>query len=135
MNKDLVSTLIEKAKQVRAFSQAKYSNFEVGAAILASNGKIYTGCNVESSSYGLTICAERVALTKALSEGVTKYEAIAIAGPDEDYCPPCGACRQLLFDYAPDITVILPGIKKEKILTLRKLLPMAFEAKRLKKNK
>ena len=132
MDKDKVNTLIEHAQQARAFSQAKYSNFEVGAAILADNGKIYTGCNIESTSYGLTICAERVALTKALSEGVTKFKAIAVSGPGEDYCPPCGACRQLLFDYAPDIIVILPGANKEKTINLRDLLPMAFEEKRLK---
>ena len=135
MDKDIINRLIEKAKQARSFSQAKYSKFEVGAAIIATNGTIFTGCNVESTSYGLTICAERVALTKALSEGVIKFEAIAIVGPDEDYCPPCGACRQLLFDYAPEIKVILPGEKREEIVTIRELLPMAFEEKRLKKNK
>ena len=135
MDKDIIKRLIEKAKQARSFSQAKYSKFEVGAAILTTNGKIFTGCNVESTSYGLTICAERVALTKALSEGVIKFKAIAIVGPDEDYCPPCGACRQLLFDYAPEIKVILPGKQKEEMVTIKELLPMAFEEKRLKKNK
>ena len=135
MDKAVIKALIGKAKESRSFSQAKYSNFEVGAAILTDSGEIFTGCNIESTSYGLTICAERVALTKALSEGKTRFKAIAIAGPGEEYCPPCGACRQLLYDYAPEIEVILYGSKNDKTISLKKLLPMAFVEKRLKKNK
>ncbi|KON28413.1 cytidine deaminase [miscellaneous Crenarchaeota group archaeon SMTZ-80] len=126
--------LINQAKAARIFSQAKYSNFKVGAALETIDGEIYSGCNVESSSYGLSICAERVAITKAISEGKKKFKSIAIIGPDQDYCPPCGACRQLLYDYAPDITVLLTNGKEIKEYNIKELLPIAFdEAKLVKK--
>jgi len=128
-----IKNLVTSAKNARKYSQAKYSKFQVGAAVETETGKIFTGCNVESSSYGLTICAERVALTKALSEGETQFHSIAITGPDNDFCPPCGACRQLLFDYAQDIEVILSNGKENKIFTLKELLPFAFEESKLKK--
>jgi cytidine deaminase len=133
MNKKKIDLLIEKAIEVQSFSQAKYSNFQVGAAIRTVDDKIFTGCNVESTSYGLTICAERVALTKALSEGFTQFDAIAIVGPGAEICPPCGACRQLLYDYAPQIDVILVNMGDVQIISLADLLPLAFEEKRLKK--
>ncbi len=126
--------LIAAATEVRKFSQSKYSDFAVGAALLTQDGKIISGCNVESSSFGLTICAERVALTKALSEGKLNFTHIAIIGPGEDYCPPCGACRQLLYDYAPDIHVILVKKNQIKMITLKELLPLAFEETRLRKS-
>ena len=97
-SKNQVTHLIQSALMARSFSQAKYSNFKVGAALETLDGEIITGCNIESSSYGLTICAERVALTKALSEGKLNFHRMAIVGPDNDFCPPCGACRQLLYD-------------------------------------
>ncbi len=127
MKKYDINNLTQKALGARQFSQAKYSHFEVGAALLAENGTIVTGCNVESSSYGLTVCAERVALTKALSEGITKFTAIAIAAKDGEFCPPCGACRQLLYDYAPDLDIILTNGKENKKYKLNDLLPLAFE--------
>ncbi len=120
-------TLTQKALEARQFSQAKYSHFQVGAALLAENGTIVTGCNVESSSYSLTICAERVALTKALSDGITKFKAIVIAAKDGEFCPPCGACRQLLYDYAPDLDIILTNGTDNKTYKLKDLLPHAFE--------
>ncbi|MGD9486495.1 MAG: cytidine deaminase [Calditrichaceae bacterium] len=123
--------LIDAAKNARKYSQAKYSNFRVGAALLDEDGQIFSGCNIESSSYSLTICAERVALTKALSQGVTKFRAIAITAIDGKFCSPCGACRQLLYDYAPEIDVILTDGKNQKILKLRELLPYAFEESQL----
>jgi len=123
--------LVAAAKQARQFSQAKYSHFRVGAAIVTEDNEIYKGCNVESSSYGLTICAERVALTKALSEGKTKFKALAIAAKDGEFCPPCGACRQLLYDYAPNIDIILTNGKEQKIYPLKDLLPVAFEDSQL----
>jgi cytidine deaminase len=126
--------LILAAREVRNYSQAKYSDFAVGAALLTNDGEIITGCNVESSSFGLTICAERVALTKALSDGITKFSHIAIVGPGEEYCPPCGACRQLLYDYAPDIEVILIKKNQIKMISLKELLPLAFEETRLRKS-
>jgi cytidine deaminase len=133
-SKDNFENLIRAASEMRKFSQAKYSNFAVGAALLTTDGEIITGCNVESSSFGLTICAERVALTKALSEGKTKFSHIAVVGPANDYCPPCGACRQLLYDYAPDIAIIMTNEETVKILPLRDLLPLAFEETQLRKS-
>jgi cytidine deaminase len=125
--------LIKQARDAQAFSQAKYSNFKVGAALETIDGEVFTGCNVESSSYGLSICAERVALTKALSQGNLKFKAIAIIGPEKDYCPPCGACRQLLYDYASEIDVILTDGKDVKVYTLKDLLPEAFEETKLRR--
>jgi cytidine deaminase len=125
--------LISKAKDARNLAQARYSNFKVGAALLTTDDNIITGCNVESSSYGLTICAERVALTKALSEGISKFKAIAIYAKDGTYCSPCGACRQLLYDYAPDIDVILSNGNEKKIMKLKELLPFAFDDSQLGK--
>ena len=125
--------LISKAKAARNLAQARYSNFKVGAALLTDNNKIITGCNVESSSYGLTICAERVALTKALSEGITAFKAIAIYAKDGALCPPCGACRQLLYDYASNIDIILSDGKEQQIIKLRELLPMPFDESQLGK--
>ena len=133
MFKNQYELLISKAKEARNLAQARYSSFKVGAALLAENNEIFTGCNVESSSYGLTICAERVALTKALSEGTSKFKAIAIYAKDGSICPPCGACRQLLYDYAPEIDVILSDGKKQQIIKLKELLPFAFDDSQLGK--
>jgi cytidine deaminase len=125
--------LIKRAIQAREFAQAKYSGFRVGAALETPAGKIITGCNVESSSYGLTICAERVALTKALSENILEFSRIAIVGPDGDFCPPCGACRQLLYDYAPEIMIVLWNGTEACTYSLKDLLPVAFESSKLSK--
>ena len=119
--------LIEEAVKARGNAYAPYSNFQGGAALLAADGRIFTGCNVENASYGLTICAERVALFKAVSEGAREFKAIAIAcgaGP----CAPCGACRQVLSEFAPDLLVIMTDAqgkepRREKLSTL---LPLAF---------
>ncbi len=128
-----IKNLVKSAVDARKFSQAKYSDFKVGAALLSANGKVYSGCNVESSSYSLTICAERVALVKALSEGDNNFEAIAIVAKEGEFCPPCGACRQLLYDYAPDLKIILSDGKNEKIYQLNELLPEAFSNEMLEK--
>ncbi len=125
--------LVDVATEARNFSQAAFSGFRVGAAIETEDGKIFSGCNVESSSYGLTICAERVALTKALSEGYTRFTAIAVVGPINDYCPPCGACRQLLHDYAPELKIVLSNGKEIREHSLKELLPFAFEKTNLRK--
>jgi len=122
-----IKNLVLAAQKARNFSQAKYSKFRVGAALLAEDGSVFSGCNVESSSYSLTICAERVALTKALSEGYTKFTAIAISARDGEFCSPCGACRQLLYDYAPKLDVILTNGSEEKLYKLADLLPAAFK--------
>ncbi|MHB2150132.1 cytidine deaminase [Caldithrix abyssi] len=123
--------LIKAAREARKFARARYSNFQVGAALLTRDGQIITGSNVESSSYGLTICAERVALTKALSEGIDQFEAIAIVAKDGSFTPPCGACRQLLYDYAPDIEIILSNGKETQKYKLKELLPHAFDESNL----
>lgn len=124
--------LLKEAYKSQKYSAANYSKFQVGAALLTHDNKIYGGCNVESSSYGLTICAERVALTKAISEGSTQFISIAIVGPNDEFCPPCGACRQLLYDYAPDLEVILSDNSTIKTFKLKDLLPHAFENANLK---
>lgn len=129
-------TLFEEAKKAREYSYSPYSHFAVGAALLTSDGKIIRGCNVENSSFGITNCAERTALFKAVSEGERSFFAIAIAGakvlPDgtkeEAFCPPCGACRQALLEFCKeDLSVI---IGKEDgtymVTTLGKLMPLAF---------
>jgi cytidine deaminase len=128
------SLLVSKAVKARQFAKAGYSNFKVGAALLTESGKIYTGCNIESSSYGLTICAERVALVKALSVGQTHFKAIAIFASEDSFCPPCGACRQFLYDYAPDLDVILTSQVDLQIIQLKELLPSAFSDQYLKKH-
>jgi cytidine deaminase len=120
--------LIQAARAARTMAQARYSHFRVGAALLTKSGKIFTGCNVESSSFGLTICAERVALFKALSEGETEFEKIAITSDASRLCPPCGACRQVLWDYAKNISVILVNDENQfEEFSLAQLLPEAFE--------
>lgn len=119
--------LIKIARLAKAQACALYSLFKVGAALLAQSGKIYSGCNIESSSYGLTICAERVALYKALSEGERQFIKIAITSDSSQVCPPCGACRQVLMDYAPQIEVILFNDSGDiQQILLRDLLPNAF---------
>lgn len=106
MNKNELTAAALKAM---GNAHAKYSNFKVGAALLSRSGNVYTGSNVESSSYGLTICAERVALVKALSEGENEFEAIAVV--TRSGASPCGACRQLLWDYTRDIPVYVSNLE------------------------
>ena len=97
--------LISAAKSVRENAYAKFSGFEVGAALLTDDGKIITGCNVENSSFGLTICAERTAVFKAVSEGYKQFAAIAIVSQSDQPARPCGACRQVLFEFNPDLEI------------------------------
>ena len=128
------SELVALAWQARDLASAPYSNFQVGAALLASDGRVFTGCNVESSSYGLSICAERVALTKAISEGAREFVTIAVAAQGKGTVSPCGACRQLLHDYAPNLRVLLSGQEgKHTEHPLKELLPLAFSAEQLSK--
>ena len=120
--------LVKKAFDMHQFSYVPYSHFPVGAALLTEDGRVFTGCNVENAAYGSTICAERTALLKAVSEGCREnWTAIAIAGRGEDYCWPCGACRQMLFEFAPDLTVLVARGDHEFVtLPLRELLPHGF---------
>ena len=122
--------LIRRARLAKKYSHSPYSKFRVGAALLAASGKIYSGCNIENSSFSLTICAERTALFKAISEGSKKFKAIAIVSDSDDYIPPCGACRQVMLDLAPDMEVILTNSKDDmKILKVRSLVPYPFTKK------
>lgn len=126
----------EQLKNVRDRALAPYSHFKVGAVLLTPTGKMFTGHNIESSSYGLTICAERVALFKALSEGERRFDSLYIVSDNNEFCPPCGACRQVLMDYAPEIKIVLTNDRsEEKLYTLSELLPDPFTPDRLNKQK
>jgi len=119
--------LITAAKKAKLKAYAPYSNFRVGAAIRTKSGKVYTGCNIENSSYGLTICAERTAIFKAISEGEKEFTAIAVASDDKDFCPPCGACRQVLMDLAPSIDfIMIDKSGDQKVVALKELFPIPF---------
>ena len=127
-----MTDLIAAATAAREKAFAPYSKFRVGAALLADDGTVVTGCNVESASYGLTICAERVALVKGVSEGLTSFERVVVVADTEKPTPPCGACRQLLWEFAPDAVVILANLKGDVVrYTMRELLPAAFDAGQL----
>jgi len=123
-----LAQLIAAAQHAKTMSRAPYSHFHVGAALLASSDKIYEGCNIESSSYGLTCCAERVAIFKALSEGEKEFDQIVVCADTEEFCSPCGACRQVLWDYARNLKVILVNAKgATRTFNLHELLPEAFD--------
>ena len=128
--------LILAAKRVKQRAYAVYSNFRVGAALLTEEGKIVEGCNVENSSYGLTICAERNAVFQAVAQGETSFRSIAIASDDPGFITPCGACRQVLAEFDPRLQIILttPGGKK-KITTLDRLFPIPPDLKKLARRK
>ena len=125
--------LVAAALLAKEKAYAPYSRFRVGAALLAKDGSIYTGCNIENSSYGLTICAERTAIFKAYSEGNREFVAIAVVSDSPEHTPPCGACRQVLMDLAGNIDFVMRNAKKDvQIIKLNSLLPMAFTPKNLK---
>jgi cytidine deaminase len=126
--------LIEAARQARLQSVAPFSNFLVGAAIKTESGKVYTGCNVESASYGLTVCAERVAIWKALSEGERKFTELAVVADTETLTPPCGTCRQNIWEFARGATIVFANLSgKRETFHIADLLPRAFDARFLKK--
>ena len=119
--------LVDLAFAMLERSYAPYSRFPVGAALLCAGGAVFTGCNVENAAYGSTICAERTALVKAVSEGHRTFTALAVAGRGEDYCWPCGACRQMLYEFAPDLTVLVGrGDGRYVKVALQELLPHGF---------
>lgn len=118
--------LITKAKEAMKNAYTKYSGFNVGAALLTKSGKIFTGCNIENSSYGATICAERVAFAKAISEGERDFEAIAIVSSSGDFTYPCGICRQFMSEWGTQLKLIFENGKETKTYTLNQLLPEAF---------
>ncbi len=119
--------LIKIAEKARKKAYTPYSKFKVGAAVLSVDGKIFTGCNIENASFGLAVCAERVAIFKAISEGSTKFEAIAVIGDTNKPCSPCGACRQVISEFGEDIPLIMANLKGDvKIKKIKELLPEAF---------
>jgi cytidine deaminase len=123
------SKLVQAAAKARGGSVSPYSKFKVGAALLTKSGEIIGGANVESASYGLTCCAERIALFKALTDGKKNFVAVAVVARCDGGPMPCGACRQLLREYAPDAKVFVANsddLKKIKTFTVRELLPSAF---------
>lgn len=129
-NRDL--ELIKKAKEALQNAYAPYSKFQVGAALLSASGRVFLGCNIENASFSVTICAERAALSNAITQGERDFVAIAIASSDNKICPPCGVCRQALAEFAPHMRVLLAGDGDEyKEFRLSDLLPEAFTGTRL----
>jgi cytidine deaminase len=128
--------LVFHARSARAFAVAPFSGFAVGAALQTKGGKIYTGCNIENASYGLTMCAERVALFKALSEGEREFVAVAVAADTSAPTPPCGPCRQLLWEFCGDIAVVLANTAAVTGRhRLKELLPLPFDSRLLRQPK
>ena len=121
--------LVAAAKQARENAHAPYSNFRVGAALRAKSGRVYTGCNVENSTYGLTVCAERVAIFKAVSEGERGFDAIAVVTHTNVLTPPCGACRQIIWEFCGDIPVVLANLKGNvEVHRMSALFPRPFDS-------
>lgn len=128
--------LVTIARNARKNSYSPYSKFRVGAALLAKDGKVFTGCNIENSSFGLTICAERTAIFKAVSEGYSRFKAIAIATDQSEFIAPCGACRQVIADLAGDIDFIMSNKRGGlMVMKISELLPFPFGPKNLRKRK
>ena len=135
MSGDLQS-LIEAAKEARLHSVAPFSDFRVGAAVRTANGRVYTGCNVESASYGLTVCAERVAIWKGLSEGEREFTELAVVADTETLTPPCGTCRQIIWEFAREATIVFANLAgKSETFKMAELLPRAFDVRFLQGKK
>jgi cytidine deaminase len=135
MTADRRDELVDVARRAREHARAGQSGFKVGAALLTKDGKIYTGCNVENATYALTVCAERTALLKALSEGEPEdhFAMIAVVAAPDDPTPPCGPCRQLLWEYCHDIPVVMANLTRiTKTVSLADLLPLPFDGRLLK---
>ena len=135
MSGDLQS-LVEAAKGARLQSVAPFSNFRVGAAVRTESGKVYTGCNVESASYGLTVCAERVAIWKALSEGERHFTDLVVVADTDTLTPPCGTCRQIIWEFARNAEIVFANLSGEsETFHIADLLPRAFDARFLQGKK
>ena len=119
-------TLIEQAKLAMNNAFSPYSKFKVGAALITKDGRLYRGCNVENSSFGATLCAERVAFVKAISEGERNFQSLAIVSSGGDFTYPCGLCRQFISEFGLNIDVIVTNDKEVKVFKLKELLPSAF---------
>jgi len=118
--------LVTAARRARERAVAPYSNFSVGAAVMCADGRVFEGCNIENAAYGLTICAERVAMFSAIAAGCRQIDAIAIVGPGAEPLSPCGSCRQVMLELAPGAEVIMAGEDSRRTRTVRDLLPDAF---------
>ena len=127
------SELVAAARKARRHARADYSRFRVGAALETSSGVIVTGCNIENATYGLTICAERVAMFKALSEGHRRFRRVAVVADTAAPTPPCGPCRQILWEFGGDLEVVLANLRRETgRMRLSDLLPLPFDRRLLK---
>jgi cytidine deaminase len=127
------SDLLRAARRARRYARAAFSNFKVGAALETTDGTIVTGCNIENATYGLTICAERVAVFKALSDGHRRFRRIAVVADTVAPTPPCGACRQVLWEFGGDLEIVLANLRRETgRYRLSKLLPLPFDGRLLK---
>ena len=121
--------LIAAARAAREHAHAPFSSFRVGAAVRAKSGRVFTGCNIENATYGLTLCAERVAIFKAVSEGERGFNALAVATDTETLTPPCGACRQIIWEFCGDAEVILANLKgKIEVYRISQLFPKPFDS-------
>jgi cytidine deaminase len=121
--------LIAAALHAREHAHAPFSKFRVGAAVEDQSGKIHTGCNVENATYGLTLCAERLAIFKAMSEGARRFRRVAVVADTEELTPPCGACRQILWEFCGDVEIVMANLSgKTETLRLGTLFPRAFDA-------
>lgn len=129
LSSDTAEALMAAAEEARGRAYAPYSGFPVGAAILFGDGRVVTGCNVENASYSLSICAERNAMSTAVAMGLTRPVAVAVAGPDGVFCPPCGACRQFLAEFSRGMPVIIKGEGGITAIALNELLPSGFSLK------
>jgi cytidine deaminase len=128
----MTDALVSAALAARENAFAPFSKFKVGAAIEDAEGRIHTGCNVENSTYGLTMCAERVAVYKAVSEGMRRFRRIAIAADADSLTPPCGACRQILWEFCGDIEIVLANPRgKTETCRLKDLFPRPFDVSNL----
>ena len=124
-----MSKLVEAALTARNNAHAPFSNFKVGAAVESDADEIFTGCNIENATYGLTVCAERVAIFKALSEGARNFVRVAVAADTDQLTPPCGACRQILWEFCGDVEITLVNLHgKTETLRLKDLFPRPFDA-------
>ena len=129
-----VSELIRKAEQARLNARAMNSGFKVGAALETQKGGVFSGCNVENATYGLTVCAERVAIWKALSEGESEFRRIVVVADADTLTPPCGACRQIIWEYCGDIEVLLSNLQgKRAEYRMSELFPLPFDNRFLDK--
>ena len=127
-SRSMLAAMTALAREARERARAPYSRFKVGAALKTRTGEIVTGCNIENASYGLTMCAERVAVFKAVSEGLDEFDVVAVVADSKRLTPPCGPCRQILWEYCGDVLVHMADLKgRSRSIRLRDLLPMPFD--------